>query len=195
VLICIMARITLFLFALILAVSMTVAASAQVFVHGNGLAQACYMSAKTGNPGHKSAIRECENALQNVSLTRKDEAATHINLGVLLMRRGDNSEAQSHYQKAIELRPKTPEAYINHGASLIYTGDYHEAISAINTAIDLGTEKLPEALFNRAMAYDGVQDYTRAYKDLKQALTLKPDWPVALKALDNYQVTTRAQTN
>jgi len=183
------------LLASIFSLSMAASASAQLVVHGGGAAQACYMSAKTGNMGSIGAIRKCEKALTTTELSRKDEAATHINLGVLLMRKGDNTEAQTHYKRAIELRPKTPEAYINHGASLIYTGEYQAAISAINTAIELDTEKMPEALFNRAMAYNGVEDYRRAYKDLKQALALKPDWPIALKALDNYEVTTRAKTN
>jgi len=175
--------------------AMTTATSAQVFVGGNGPAQQCYLSAKLGNPGHISAIRKCEEALEDTYLDRKNKAATHTNLGVLLMRKGDNKKAQTHYKRAIELRPKTAETYINYGASLIYTGEYQDAITTLNKAIDLGTVKMPEALFNRAMAYDRQQNYKNAYKDLKQALVLKPDWPVALKALDNYQVTTRTKTN
>ena len=174
---------------------MTATASAQIVVLGSGAAQACYISAKSGSPGSTGAIRRCEEALTGTELSRKDEAATHVNLGVLLMRKGDNAQAQTHYKRAIELRPATPESYINYGASLIYTGEYQAAISVINRAIELGTEKMPEALFNRAMAYDGTQDYRSAYKDLKQALALKPEWPIALKALDNYEVTTRSATN
>ena len=183
------------LFAFILSSLIPLAASAQIVVLGNGPAHACYLSAKTGNSGTQSAIRECEHALKNIVLSRKDETATHINLGILLMRKGDYQTAQIYYKRAIELRPKTPEAYINYGASLIYTEDYQSAIAALNTAIELGTEKMPEALFNRSMAYNRVEDYKSAYKDLQQALVLKPEWPVALKALDNYQVTKRSKTN
>jgi len=177
--------------------SLTTTASAQIFVGGNGAAQQCYMSTKLGNPGRISAIRKCEEALKNIdlNLNRKNEAATHVNLGILLMRKGDNEKAQVHYKRAIELRPKAAEVYINYAASLIYTGEYQNAITTVNTAIDLGTEKMPEALFNRAMAYNRLQNYRGAYKDLKQALVLKPEWPVALKALENYTVTTRAKTN
>lgn len=190
-----MTRLTYLFFAFILSTSIPLAASAQIVVHGNGPAQACYLSAKTGNSGTQSAIRECEHALKNIVLNRKDEAATHTNLGVLLMRKGDNQKAQIHYKRAIELRPQTAEAYINYGASLIYAEEYQDAISALNTAIDLGTEKMPEALFNRSVAYNRVEDYKRAYRDLKEALLLKPEWPIALKALENYQVTRRPQTN
>lgn len=190
-----MTKLTKFFFTFSFSLALASSASAQLIVHGTGPAQACYISAKTGNPGKTAAIRECELALEELALTRKDRAATHVNLGVLLMRKGNNEKAQIQYKHAIELSPKIPEAYINHGASLIYTGNYQAAIAAINTAIELGTEKMPEALFNRAMAYDRVQNYKSAYKDLKQALVLKPDWPIAIEALENYQVTSRVKTN
>ena len=190
-----MIRPVYFFLAFILSALIPLAARAQIVVLGNGPAQACYLSAKTGNSGTQSAIRECEHALKNIVLSRKDEAATHTNLGILLMRKGDYKTAQIHYKRAIELRPKTAEAYINYGASLIYAEKYQDAISTLNTAIDLGTEKMPEALYNRSIAYNRVEDYKKAYKDLKQALLLKPEWPVALKALENYKVIRRSQTN
>jgi len=190
-----MAYLTKTLLALAVSLSMSSTVFAQVFVGGNGAAHQCYTSAKLGNPGTIGAIRTCETALENITITRKNEAATHTNLGVLLMRKGDHDKAQINYQRAINLRPKAAEIYINYAASLIYTGDYQNALTTINKAIDLETSKMPEALFNRAMAYDRQQNYTAAYKDLKQALLLKPEWPVALKALDNYTVSTRAKTN
>jgi len=190
-----MAHLTKILLGLTLSFSMSATVSAQVFVGGNGAPQQCYTSAKIGNPGTKGAIRICEEALETVGISRKNKAATHTNLGVLLMRKGDNQDAQTQYKHAIDLRPNAAEVYINYAASLIYTGEYQNAISTINKAIDLETSKMPEALFNRAMAYDRQQNYTAAYKDLKQALLLKPEWPAALKALDNYSVSTRAKTN
>ncbi len=173
----------------------TATASAQMVIQGSGAARDCYMKVKTGDPGKASTIRFCEDALTEMTLPHRDEAATHVNIGVLYMRKGDYSLAQASYSRAIEMRPKLSEAYINHGASLIYTGDYSEALAALNTAIDLNTKKMPEALFNRAMAYDRMENYKSAYKDLKQALVLKPEWPAALKALDNYVVTSSARTN
>jgi len=190
-----MAYLTKFLLALAASLSMSTSISAQIFVGGNGAPQQCYMSTKLGNPGRIGAIRTCEDALKTVGIGRKDKAATHINLGILLMRKGDNQAAQTHYKHAIDLRPKAAEVYINYAASLIYTGEYQTAITTVNKAIDMDTSKMPEALFNRAMAYNRLQNYTAAYKDLKQALVLKPEWPVALKALENYTVTTRAKTN
>jgi len=53
---------------------------------------------------------------------------------------------------------------------------------------------MPEALYNRAIAYDRLQNYKGAYKDLKQALVLRPDWEPAMNLLSGYQVTTRAKS-
>ena len=168
-------------------------ASAQVVVQSGGAASDCYLSVKSGNPGRIGAIRVCETALSEM-LPNKDLAATHVNLGVLLMRKGDYAESQASYAKAIELRPNLAEAHINYAASLIYTANYSEAVTAINKAIDIGTEKMPEALYNRAVAYDRLENYKGAYKDLKQALVLRPDWEPALALLSGYQVQTRTKS-
>lgn len=181
-------------FASIFSLSMTATASAQIVVQGGGDARDCYMSTKAGNPGRIGAIRKCEAALLELNLSNKDLAATHVNLGVLLMRKGDYDKAKSHYSRAIEMRPKLAEAYINYAASLIYTGDYSAAVKAVDASIELGTEKMPEALYNRAIAYDRLQNYKGAYKDLKQALVLRPEWPPAVDLLSGYKITTRAKS-
>jgi len=169
----------------------TTSAYAQIFVHGGGKAHECYQKTKFNDPGRKSTIRLCEDALLDFNLQGDNEAATHINTAILYMRRGDYSDADKHYQKAIDLRPKISEAYISIAANYIYQGEYQAAITAVTTGIDLGTEKMPEALYNRAMAYDRLEKYTLAYKDLKQALTLKPDWEDAMKAISRYDVVSK----
>lgn len=188
-----MAQILKIFLASFFSLSFTATASAQIVVQGGGAARDCYMSTKAGNPGKIGAIQSCKTALTE-TLSKKDLAATHVNLGVLLMRKGDYAEAQTHYTKAIEKRPNLAEAYINHAASLIYTADYDAAITSLDTAIEIGTEKMPEALYNRAVAYDRLKNYKGAYKDLKQALALRPDWEPAVTLLSGYQVTTRPKT-
>lgn len=164
-------------------------AFAQSVVFGSGDAQICYMHVKTGDPGRAATIRVCEKALKGSELSKKDTAATYVNLGILHMRAKDNEQAQKAFNAAINLRPTLAESHINHAASLIYTGDYHGALKAVNTGIDLGTNKMPEALFNRAVAYDYLRRYDEAYADLKNALALRPNWPPALRAIGNYDVT------
>jgi len=188
-----MTKVSKCLLASLFSLAMASTASAQVIVQGGGAAQSCYMSTKAGNPGRLGSIKTCQTALTE-ALSNKDLAATHVNLGVLLMRKGDYADAQTHYAQAIKLRPKLSEAYINHAASLIYTGQYTDALTTVDKAIDLGTDQMPEALYNRAIAYDRLKNYKNAYKDLKQALVLRPDWAPALDLLSGYQVSTRAKS-
>ena len=175
--------------------SLAMSASAQILVLGTGAAQECYQSTKFGDPGRGSAIRQCKAALDESTLSRNDTVATHVNTGILYMRRNDHEKAQSHYKKAIDIQPSLAEIYINYAASLIHSGNYEEAVKVINTAIELNTDKMPEALYNRSIAYNRLQNYKGAYNDLKEALMLKPEWPAALKALENYTVTTRPKSN
>lgn len=145
--------------------------------------------------GSASAIKTCEDALKDEALPLKDLASTHVNTGILYMRGGQYDKAQTHYSQALKLRPRLSEAYINQGANFIYQRDYNVAITALSKSIDLGTDKMPEALYNRSMAYNGLQNYKAAYLDLKRALELKPDWPLAAKALEIYSVTPAPKTH
>lgn len=166
-------------------------AAAQVVVMGSGDAQACYQFARDGNPGSSEALRTCRAALE-LDLLGKDKAATHINTGILYMRHGEYDKSRDHYESAISLSPNVPEAYINYGAALIYMYETDAAIEALTKAISLDqtetVNKLPEALFNRSIAYDRNQNYKAAYLDLRHALTLRPDWPPALAAIKRYDV-------
>lgn len=176
------------LLATLLTLGLSVPASAQMVVMGNGAAKDCYHSVKHGDPGRLGTIKSCEAALEDGLLKRKDQAATHVNIGILYMRRKEFSKSDEHYQRALKMKPNIPEVHINLSANQIYTGQYQAAIASANTAIELGTEKMPEILFNRAMAYDHLKRYTDAYNDLKKALELRPDWPPALNAIENYEV-------
>ena len=166
-------------------------AHAQIVVTGDGSAQGCYTSAKTGNTGTPAAIRECSDALGEV-LTTSDRAATLVNRGVLYMRRGDQERAVSDYERALELQPDLPEAHINASAAFYYLGRDDRALEAIDTALALGTDKEAEALFNRALIHDRQENYRAAYRDLTRVLTLRPDWQAAQDARARYTVQRRS---
>lgn len=182
-----MIRVLLALFIL----SLSASASAQVMVIGSGDAQNCYKMTRDGDPGTSEAIRTCRAALE-IGLLLKDQAATHVNTGILYMRNGDYEKSQAQYESAIDLSPELPEAYINYGAALIFMYETDDAIEALSKAIALpqteAVGKLPEALFNRSIAYDRNQNYKAAYLDLRRALELRPDWPPALAAIKRYNV-------
>lgn len=162
-------------------------AHAQMLVVGDGAPQACYMSAMTGDAGSMSAIRTCTDAIES-TMVRRDEAATYVNRGVLLMRRGDHEKAIKDYRKAIQLRPELAEAHINHGVALFYQGDNKASLAAYDKAISLGTEKMPLVLYNRALVHERMDNPKAAYYDLQAALELTPNWEQARSALERFTV-------
>ncbi len=165
------------------------AAQAQLVVQGKGDAVLCYEYSARGNMGSRSAIETCSNALTQQSLSKNDLAATHVNRGILLMRKGDQNPAAEDFQSAIDIKPELTEAYVNYGASLIRQGKFEEALAKLNIALkDTMSTTRPEALYNRAIILDRRKDYKAAYYDLKEALTLRPDWAPALDLIDRYEV-------
>lgn len=163
-------------------------ASAQMIVFGDGDAQLCYQSAKMGNPGTMSAIKTCTTALED-TLSSGDEAATHVNRGVLLMRKGAHEKALVDYDVAIDMKPQLAEAYINKGVALFYMSRDAEALSAYNMAVELNTERMAEVLYNRALVHERMGDAKSAYYDLKTAIELKPEWDRARDNLARFTVT------
>jgi len=163
-------------------------AQAQLVVHGKGDAVVCYEYSARGNTGSRSAIETCTDALTQV-LSQKDRAATFVNRGILLMRKGEQEKASKDYQSAIEIKPELTEAYVNYGASLIRQGEFDAALERLNFALkDTESATRPEALYNRAIILDRREDYKGAYRDLKEALALRPQWSPALDLIDRYEV-------
>ncbi len=175
----------------ILALSVTAfaqTAQAQLVVQGEGDAAICYQHTLTGNQGSRSTLQTCSNALKQFN-TNKDEAATYVNRGVLYMRRGDQVRASADYKAALDIMPNLTEAHINFAASLIRQDKLDDALIALNTALaDADSTKRPEALFNRAIILDRKENYRGAYKDLKAALVLRPEWEPAISMISRYEV-------
>jgi Tfp pilus assembly protein PilF len=166
-------------------------AQAQLVVQGKGGAAQCYDYAMAGNQGSRSAISTCTDALAEV-LSKKDKAATHVNRGVLYMRKGEQEKASADYQAALAIKPDLTQAYVNNGASLIRQKKFDEAVVSLNAALaDTDSPTRAAALYNRAIALDSKQDYNGAYRDLKAALAIKPEWDAALNLISRYEVRSR----
>lgn len=174
--------------ALALAFLPLLPAQAQMIISGSGAPYDCYMKTKTGDPGKRTTIRECEEALIGTQLSKKNEIALKTNIGILNMRAGHYDKARDWYDDALAMAPKEPLIFVNYSACEIFMGNYSKAVELASTAIELGTDKEVEALYNRAIAYDRMDQFTPAYRDLKRALELRPDWTPAVKAISNYQV-------
>ena len=174
--------------ALGLAVSAFLApqALAQAIVLGGGMGKECYMSAKFGT-SERAGINTCTLAL-DTPLTPRDRTSTLVNRGILYMRNGQYELAVSDYERALKLSPDSAEAYLNLGAALIYQESYGDALDALNTSIGLDPKDLYAAYYNRAIAREKTGDVTAAYYDFKKALELNPEFDVAARQLQRFEV-------
>lgn len=168
--------------------ALPLSAQAASTVYGSGPAQDCFQAALTGrtDPG---AVRDCDTALLGPELTARDRAATVVNRGVVRLQRREAQLALNDFDTAIAWRPELGEAHVNRGAALIRLGDYDGAIASINRGIELDAEDPQEAYFNRAVAYEKLDNLPAAYADYRKALELKPDWALAQSELARFTVT------
>ena len=65
--------------------------------------------------------------------------ATHVNRGILRLRRGLVDEAVADFDRAIALDPEQPEAYLNKGAALIRRQNPAEALQLFTVALERNT--------------------------------------------------------
>lgn len=172
---------------LIIAALLAPTAFAQVFVVGGGMAAECYDAAKSGST-RLSAETICTQALRSEVLTRGNRAATYTNRGVIRMRDGDYDGALEDYSKAETIDGDQGAIHLNRGAALIYMKQFGEAIAPLNRAIELETQDLYAAHYNRAIAKENTGDIAGAYADFTTALELKPEWDIAERQLSRFSV-------
>jgi tetratricopeptide (TPR) repeat protein len=167
-------------------------ANAAVTVIGGGLAQACWRAAINGERDKKSED-VCTTALETELLNNRDRAGTYVNRGVIKLRRAAYTDATYDFNKAATLKPDLGEVYVNRGAASVGQHRYKEGLDDINKALQLGLEEPEKAYFNRALAYEGLDDMKSAYFDYQKALELKPDWADPKRELARFTVRRREE--
>ena len=163
-------------------------AAAQVFVIGGGLGSECYDQTQSSFVSYTKAEQTCTRALREETMNRSNRAATHVNRGVLRMRNGDYERALEDYASAQNIKPELGAAYLNEGAAYIYIREFDSALATLDKAIELNSEDLFAAYYNRAIAREHTDDVTGAYFDFKKALELKPGWELAESQLRRFSV-------
>lgn len=176
--------------AAFLALALGGSAGAAVTVIGDSSAEDCSNAAFRGLADN-AALQTCNIALINGDLDRRDQAGTYVNRGVLYMLLNNYTAARADFDQAIRIEPKLGEGWVNRGAVNIGEKRYQEGLTDINRALELGIEEPAKAYYNRALAYEGLDDEKSAYLDYQQALTLKPDWQLPKQELLRFTVTRR----
>ncbi len=165
-------------------------AGAAVTVLGGDMAHQCSLAAIQGDTG-ALAEAKCTQALDGELLSLRDRAGTFVNRGVLKLRRKEFAAAQNDFDLAIKTEPTMGEAYVNRGAAAVGSRRYAQGVADINKALRLGVEEPEKAYYNRALAYEGLDDMKAAYFDYQRALELKPDWDQPKKELSRFTVERR----
>ena len=165
-------------------------AEAAISVLGGGQAQECFQAAKADKQDNAS-VETCSGALDTEMLSPEDRGGTLINRGVMRLRRGEFEAARADFNAGIALIPTVGEGWINRGAMFIGERRYKEAVADIDKALSLGLHEPAKAYYNRAIAYEGLDDETQAYLDYQQALVLNPGWALPQHELLRFTVTRR----
>jgi len=153
-----------------------VPASASVVVLGSSNARLCYEAAESPMLPSARTIRECDEALLRDSLSRYETVATHVNRGILQLRRNLVDLAIGDFDRAIAVDPEQPEAYLNKGAAMIRRQDPASAVHLFTVALERNTSRPAIAHYGRAVANEAVGNIPAAYRDFRRASELDPDW-------------------
>lgn len=161
-----------------------------VTVIGGGLAQACSKAAMSGEDDVKFQ-QVCTLALDTEFMSPRDRAGTYVNRGVLKLRRTSYSDAARDFDQAVRIQPDMGEAYVNRGAASIGQKRYADSLPDINRALALGVTEPAKAYYNRALAYEGLDDAKSAYFDYRKAVEIAPEWTAPRDELTRFSVSTR----
>jgi len=165
-------------------------AAAAVTVLGSNDAELCSKAA-FAEDGTADSLRTCTTALADGMLDRRDRAGTYINRGVIYMVRSDFKAARADFEQAVSIDPSIGEGWVNRGAIDIIDRRFKDGIDDISRGLELGTNEPAKAYYNRAVAYEGIDDEKSAYLDYQEALVLQPGWDLPKQELLRFTVTRR----
>lgn len=171
----------------IAALALSASAGASVVTLGGGYAESCYEAAEAQQIGAES-LDVCNQAIAEEALFAADRVATHVNRGIIYLRRGSVTEAKADFDTALALDPKQPEAWLNKAILFARYGDSRAALPLVAKALENGTRRPAVAYFVRAMAHEDSGNLAAAYRDLKKAQSLAPKWREPGVELARYQV-------
>lgn len=166
------------------------AAHGAVTIVGGGLAEACSKAAMSGEDDVKFQ-EVCSQALSTEFMSPRDRAGTYVNRGVLKLRRASYADATDDFDQAVRIQPDMGEAYVNRGAASIGQKRYADSLPDINRAIELGIAEPAKAYYNRALAYEGLDDAKSAYFDYRKSVEIAPEWAEPREQLTRFSVSTR----
>jgi len=117
-----------------------------------------------------------DKAFGGVSKSENEQVRTLNEQGVYYRMQGNQEEAIKSFAKAIEIDPNDAESYshrgMSYGSSLVHKFD--RAMIDFNKAIELNPDN-GEYYYLRGLLYYQLEDFENAWKDIRQAESLKYD--------------------
>ena len=110
--------------------------------------------------------------------------------GLLRMRQGDYDAALADYAAAKKMQPDTGATWLNEGAAYIFKKDFNSALVSLEKAIELNSEDLYAAYYNRAIARENTGNVQGAYYDFVKSKELNPEFEATDRQLARFTVTT-----
>ncbi len=101
-------------------------------------------------------------------------ADAETNLAYSLWEFGETEQALDHAERAVELDPRSPQAWYNRGFFLSERGLYEDAVDAFDNAIRLGMRSA-EVLEEKALALEELGNYEEAETVQEQADELRAE--------------------
>ena len=176
-----------YLFAALLA-AVSAPAFGAVTIIGNTSARMCFEAADSPMMPTIRELRYCDDAFSEGAMSEHDTVATHVNRGILRLRRNQIDLAIADFDRAMRLDPRQPEAYLNKGAALIRLNDPTEALRLFTVALEYNTRRPEIAHFGRAIANESLGNVRAAYYDYRRASELDPDWDDPQTELRRFRV-------
>lgn len=166
------------------------AASSQaqsVTVFGGTFAHNCYENATYSvriSDASRSDLADCNKAIMQGRLNRRDLVATYINRGIINVHAGDVGRAERDYLTALDMSDRTPETFLNLGNLQYMMTNYHRAIADYDHAESLGFRQSHILHLNRGMALYRLGSLDEAEAEYLKALEIRPGW---IRALDQIE--------
>ena len=120
---------------------------------------------------YESAIPHLAHAVE----VNKDGWRAFYSLGVAQYETNQWSDAVKTFQRAVELSPDSANSHMMLGMALATNGETRaEAIQALEKAVSLGRDKIPQACFYLGALYAKNHQYREAANSLEEYLRLSP---------------------
>ncbi len=156
-----------------------------VMIYNTNPAVQCFQTARDG-VDLRFGLEHCDIAMRDPALVYRSQ--TVVNRGIIRYALGDNSGALNDFRNALEYNPSMGDAYLNQALVLVAEKRQVEATAALNQGIALGASDLQVAYYVRGEIEDDAGHFAQAYRNYKQALTIKPDYAAAQRQLARFKV-------